>query len=66
MIAKHATKVNYVHLRNIMKTSEDDSFVESDHLYGDVDMVKVIRALLVERNRRMQEGDTGGGDRKKV
>ena len=37
------------------------SFVESDHLGGDVDMFRVMRTLLRERRRRAGEGWDGGG-----
>jgi D-mannonate dehydratase len=60
IISDHADKINYVHLRNIRRVNDDNSFVESDHLDGDVDMVEVIRALLRERKKRMGKGEMGG------
>lgn len=49
--------IHFVHLRNIKRES-DGSFVESDHLDGDNDMVGLISALLDEEQRRMGEGRT--------
>jgi mannonate dehydratase len=53
--SRFASRINFVHLRNVT-TAEDGSFVESDHLEGDVDMVGVIRTLLLEQQRRAAEG----------
>ncbi len=39
------------------------SFVESDHLDGDVDMYAVVKALLRERERRKRSGECKGEDR---
>ncbi|MEM9408541.1 MAG: mannonate dehydratase [Acidobacteriota bacterium] len=44
-------RVHFVHLRNVEKGSSPGDFVESDHLDGDVDMVRVIGALLDEEER---------------
>ena len=41
MVDEFASKINFVHLRNVEKQAENRSFVESDHLGGDVDMYKV-------------------------
>lgn len=51
MAARFASRINFVHLRNVLK-EPDGSFTESDHLGGDVDMVKVIGTLLREEKRR--------------
>ena len=45
MIDKFAGKINFVHLRNVEKQEEEGSFVESDHLGGDVDMYEVCVKL---------------------
>jgi mannonate dehydratase len=55
MARRFSHRINFVHLRNI-ETGEDGSFVESDHLEGDVDMVGVVTALLLEQKRRANEG----------
>ena len=41
MVDEFASKINFVHLRNVEKEEERGSFVESDHLGGDVDMYEV-------------------------
>jgi mannonate dehydratase len=45
----------FAHLRNVSKES-DGSFHEADHLGGDTDMVRVVRALLEEEERRRADG----------
>jgi mannonate dehydratase len=55
MAEQFATRINFVHLRNVATTGDRD-FVESNHLIGDVDMYGVIRALLLEQSRRAAEG----------
>ena len=56
-MAEHfAERINFAHLRNV--TNEPDgSFVEADHLGGDVDMVAVVSGLLREQGRRREIGD---------
>lgn len=46
-----AHRVHFLHLRNVQKGGHPGDFVESDHLDGDVDMVRVIRAFLGEESR---------------
>jgi mannonate dehydratase len=53
---KFARRIHFVHLRNVCKEA-DGSFVEADHLGGDVDMVEVVRPLLLEQARRRESGD---------
>lgn len=53
-LARH---VQFAHLRNVAK-EPDGSFVESEHLTGDTDMVAVVRSLLVEQKRRQEAGMT--------
>ncbi|MCB8879495.1 mannonate dehydratase [Acidisoma cellulosilytica] len=56
MAERFAARINFVHLRNVAK-EPDGSFVESDHLDGDVDMVQLICVLLREERRRAAQGD---------
>jgi mannonate dehydratase len=49
------TRIRFAHLRNVRK-DPDGSFMESDHLDGDVDMVAVVTALLDEQDRRHESG----------
>lgn len=53
---RFADRVSFVHLRNVTRDG-DGSFTESDHLAGDVDMVKLIGVLLAEERRRAAAGD---------
>lgn len=58
-IAKRfAPKIFFAHLRNVTK-DPDGSFMEAEHLGGDVDMVAVIDVLLAEEQRRRAEGLPG-------
>ncbi|HTY37952.1 MAG TPA: mannonate dehydratase [Bacteroidota bacterium] len=50
-----AHRINFIHLRNVTKDSEG-SFVEDNHLEGDIDMFGVIRTILLEQQRRIKEG----------
>ena len=55
LVKDFAEKINFVHLRNVRKVG-DDSFVESDHIDGDVDMFSVLSTLLHEQDRRKKIG----------
>lgn len=55
MAEEFGPRVHFAHLRNVAR-EPDGSFVESEHLAGDVDMVALIAALLREEARRRQEG----------
>jgi mannonate dehydratase len=52
---RFAGRIRFAHLRNVAK-DPDGSFMEADHLGGDVDMVAVIDALLTEQKRRRDAG----------
>jgi len=60
MAARHAARTNFVHLRNVQRMGADGSFVESDHLDGEVDMFRVVRTFAREVARRQA---AGGGAR---
>lgn len=47
-----APRIHFVHLRATKREENPLSFHEADHLYGDVDMVGVIRELKIEDRRR--------------
>ena len=53
-------RVHFVHLRNTHRHAPNDrercSFHESEHLTGDTDMVRTIKALLDEEGRRKGKG----------
>ena len=55
--ARYAERVHFVHLRNVTKQGDGRrSFVESDHLDGDVDMYRVMSIMCRERARRAAAG----------
>ncbi len=56
MAERFAGRIHFAHLRNVAK-EPDGSFMEADHLGGDVDMVGVVTALLREQARRHAAGD---------
>jgi mannonate dehydratase len=58
MAAALAPRVHFVHLRNVMRETPGIpcSFVETEHLTGDVDMVGVIEVFLAEELRRRAQG----------
>lgn len=56
MARRFAPHIRFAHLRNVSKMP-DGSFMEADHLGGDVDMVAVVSALLKEQARRKQAGE---------
>lgn len=55
MVEQFGDRIHFVHLRNVTR-EPDGSFIESDHLDGDVDMVSVLDRLLAEQNRRRASG----------
>lgn len=55
IVKEFVEKVNFVHLRNVRKVG-NDSFIESDHIDGDVDMYQIVSTLLNEQNRRRKMG----------
>ncbi|KJF70635.1 mannonate dehydratase [Agrobacterium arsenijevicii] len=57
MATRFSSRVHFAHLRNVKKEA-DGSFIESDHLDGDVNMVSLISALRREEQRRMAAGRT--------
>lgn len=56
MARRFASRIHFVHLRNVTKEA-DGSFVEAEHLGGDVDLIDVVRPLLHEQSRRRSAGD---------
>jgi mannonate dehydratase len=56
MAKQFASKIHFAHLRNVAK-EPDSSFMEADHLGGDVDMVSVVTTLLEQQKQRRDAGD---------
>lgn len=61
MAERHAARTHFVHLRNVKRLDGVGSFVESDHLDGEVDMFRVVRTFTREAARRQATGWAGGG-----
>lgn len=56
-LAKHfASRVHFTHLRAV-HVEDDGSFVETDHLEGDADLIELIRILVSEERRRAKAGE---------
>jgi mannonate dehydratase len=56
MARQFAPRIAFAHLRATKRDPDGLSFVESDHLDGDVDMIAVLKELL-EENRRRSAGN---------
>ncbi|QCR35561.1 mannonate dehydratase [Nissabacter sp. SGAir0207] len=56
MIDAFGDRIHFIHLRATCREENPNTFHEGEHLYGDVDMVAVIQALLREEQRRHRAG----------
>jgi mannonate dehydratase len=55
MAERFANRISFIHLRNVTRNALGD-FVEDNHLEGDVDMFGVMKVLVREQRRRINEG----------
>lgn len=57
MIRRFGSRIYFTHLRSTQREDTAGSFHEASHLEGDVDMIEVVRALLLEEKRRLESAD---------
>jgi mannonate dehydratase len=55
MAERFASRISFVHLRNVRRNKEGN-FSEDDHLNGDIDLYGVGKAMVLEQQRRVEEG----------
>ncbi|RYE26569.1 MAG: mannonate dehydratase, partial [Sphingobacteriaceae bacterium] len=55
MIDRLGSHIHFLHLRNVQREL-DGSFYEADHLGGSTDMYKVMKAIILEQQKREAAG----------
>jgi mannonate dehydratase len=55
MAVSFAERISFIHLRNVVRNQNGD-FMEDNHLDGDIDIYGVMKALIIEQQRRTNEG----------
>ena len=55
MVQRLGHRINFIHLRSTRRDAVG-SFYEADHLTGDVDMYRVIKAIVEEQEKRKEAG----------
>lgn len=57
IVNRLGSRIHFIHLRATSREA-DGSFYEADHLNGDVDMYGVMKALIEEQKKRVENGRT--------
>ncbi|WP_186741205.1 mannonate dehydratase [Spirosoma utsteinense] len=58
MIHRLGDRIHFIHLRTTKREADPRNFHEADHLEGDVDMYAVVKAIVLEEQRRARMGMT--------
>ncbi|MCB9208658.1 MAG: mannonate dehydratase [Ignavibacteriales bacterium] len=53
MVKTFANKINFIHLRNVNRNDQND-FIEAYHLEGEIDLYSIIKELLIEQKKRIE------------
>ncbi|MFS2222318.1 mannonate dehydratase [Pantoea sp. B65] len=57
MIKQFGPRIYFTHLRSTLREENPNTFHEAEHLYGDVDMYEVVKAIAEEEHRRKVAGE---------
>ncbi|MEA5257873.1 mannonate dehydratase [Arcicella aquatica] len=57
MIQRFGERIHFIHLRTTKREENPLNFHEAAHLDGDVDMYEVVKAIVLEQNRRKEANE---------
>ncbi len=55
MARRFAPRISFMHFRNVWRNADGD-FLEENHLDGDIDLYGVLKELVLEQKRRIENG----------